>query len=129
MPEPLIFINNYKLQAGKLDQYKKAAATWFAWNEADHPRLFHHAVYLSEDGPEMTNIQVHPDAASMELQMRLVADVHATWQNYIDWSTMRLVICGRPSDALLEGLRQVAGSGVRVTIKTPVDGFSRLPRA
>lgn len=75
----------------------------------------------------MTNVQVHPDAASMELQMQLVADRHATWQEVLDWSTMRLLICGTPSDALLKGLRDVAGSGVPVSIKTPCGGFNRFP--
>lgn len=129
MAGPLIFINTYKLKEGKLDAYTEAARDWFAWNEADHPRLLHHEVYANEDGTEVTNVQVHPDSDSMELQMKLVADVHGKWQEFIDWSTMSIELCGTPSDALLKGLRQVAGSGVPVTIKSPVDGFSRLPGA
>jgi hypothetical protein len=127
MAEPLIFINTYKLKEGKLEGYKEAAREWFAWNQAGHPRLLHHEAYAGEDGTEVTNIQVHPDSDSMELQMQLVADVHGKWQEFIDWSTMTILLCGTPSDVLLKGLQQVAGSGVPVTIKSPVDGFSRLP--
>jgi heme-degrading monooxygenase HmoA len=125
--EPFIFVNTYAIQEGKREEYEEAARNWFEWNEAEHPRLLHHEIYLTEDGAEVTNVQVHPDAASMELQMQLVADRHATWQEVLDWSTMRLLICGTPSDALLKGLRDVAGSGVPVSIKTPCGGFNRFP--
>lgn len=77
----------------------------------------------------MTNIQVHPDVASMEEQMQLLADVHAKWQEYVDWSTMRILVCGSLTEPLLAGMRQIAGSGVSMTIKTPLDGFTRLPSA
>lgn len=127
MNKPLIFINTYQLKPGSLEDYQKAAPEWFTWNEAGHPRLLHHHVYIDEDGTEVTNVQIHPDAASMEEQMQLIGDVHAKWQEYIDWSTMRILVCGSPTETLLEGMRQIAGSGVPVTIKTPLDGFSRLP--
>ena len=127
MGEPLIFINTYQLKPGHLEDYRSAAPEWFAWNEAGHPRLLHHEVYIDEDSREVTNVQVHPDAASMEQQMQLIGDVHAKWQEHIDWSTMGILVCGSPTQALLEGMRQIAGSGVPVTIKTRLDGFSRLP--
>ena len=126
MAEPLIFINTYKLKEGKLEDYKSAAREWFAWNEAEHPRMLHHEVYATEDAAEVTNIQVHPDADSMELQMQLVADVHGKWQEYIDWSTMSLLICGTPGESLVKRLQEIAGSGVPVSIRSPVNGFSRL---
>ena len=126
MAEPLIFINTYRVRPGKLEDYRKAAPDWFAWNEAGHPRLLHHEVYVDDDG-EVTNVQIHPDVASMEEQMQLIGDVHAKWQEYIDWATMRVVVCGAPSDAVREGLGRIAGAGVPVTIKARVDGFSRLP--
>lgn len=125
--EPLIFVNNYALHHGKLDAYKAALPEWFSFIEANHPRMLHFAAYPNRDGTDVTIIQVHPDAKSMELQLKLIGDVHATWQEYIDWSTMRLLVCGRPSDALMKGLREVAGSGVPVSIKTPAGGFNRLP--
>jgi hypothetical protein len=125
--EPFIFVNTYAIMEGKREEYEVAARDWFAWNEAEHPRLLLHEIYLSEDGSEVTNVQVHPDAESMERQMELVADRHAAWQAVLDWATMRLLVCGRPSDTMLKGLQEVAGSGVVVSIKTPTGGFNRLP--
>ena len=58
--------------------------------------------------------------------MQLVADVHAQWQEY------RLVHDEhadlRHAQRLApQGLQQVAGSGVPVSVRAPVDGSSRLP--
>lgn len=127
MSEALFFVNTYKLKDGKLAAFKEANQDWLDWNEKGHPRLLHHEVYVGDDGVEVTNIQVHPDSASMEQQMELVADVHGQWREYIDWSTMRIQLYGNPSDVLLKSLRQLAGSGVPVTIRSPLNGFSRLP--
>lgn len=129
MSEPVIFINTYKLKEGKEEAYREAAVEWFQWNEENHPRVLHHQIYLSEDGTEVTNLQVHPDTESLELQMKIVADVHGKWQEYIDWSTMSILLCGTPSEALRQGLQEIAGSGVPVTVKNPDGGFSRLPAA
>jgi hypothetical protein len=127
MGEPVIFINTYRLKEGKLDAYAEAARAWFAWNEADHPRLLHHQVYAGDDGVEVVNVQVHPDSESLELQMQLVADVHGAWHEYIDWATMSILLCGAPSDHLRKELERLAGSGVPVNVKAAIDGFSRLP--
>lgn len=129
MSEALIFINTYTIKEGKVDAYQDAAEDWFAWNEAEHPRLLNHEVYISEDGTQVTNIQIHPDSDSMELQMQLVANRHSQWQEYIDWSTMSIALYGTPSDVLVKELRQIAGSGVPVTIKQLGGGFSRLASA
>lgn len=131
MAEPLIYIGTYKLKDGKLPGYKEAGPEWFEWNQANHPRLLHHEVYISDDGTEVTNVQVHPDAESMEFQMELIAGKHSQWQEYIDWSTMTIQVCGRLSESLRDGLQQLAGSGVPVDIKTPLDigGFTRLEAA
>ncbi|HSK90660.1 MAG TPA: hypothetical protein VK875_05045 [Euzebyales bacterium] len=127
MAEPLIFVNTYQVKEGQLEAYRQATRGWFAWNESEHPRLVHHQVYAGEDGSEVTNIQLHPDSDSMALQMQLVADVHGRWQEFIDWSTMRIQLYGAPSDDLLTQLQQIAGSGVPVTIRSPVGGFTRVP--
>ncbi len=127
MAEPLIFINTYPIKEGKLEDYKEATPEWFEFIETNHPRLLHFASYVNEDGTEVTTVQVHPDADSMDLQMRLIADRVEKWQEFIEWNKMSILVCGAPSDAVLERMRQISGSGVPVSIKTPLGEFSRLP--
>jgi hypothetical protein len=127
MPEPFIFINTYSIADGKLADYEKAAEEWFEWVSAKHHRVLHHMVYLSDDGTEVTNVQIHPDADSMELMLTIIAERHAEWQEYVDFSRMSVVVCGIPGDAVTEQMRQIGGAGVPVTVKAPLAGFSLLP--
>lgn len=127
MAEPLIFINTYRIKPGQLEAYREATPEWLEFLETNHPRLLHFGAYVDGDGTGATVVQVHPDAASMETQMQLIADRVFEWQEYIEWEGMDIVTCGTPGDDLLERMRQIAGSGVTVTIKTPVGSFNRFP--
>jgi hypothetical protein len=45
----------------------------------------------------------------------------------LDYSRMRLQVFGTPTEPVLELMRELAGSGVPVTVKTLAAGFNRLP--
>lgn len=47
-------------------------------------------------------------------------------RDYLDFSKMNIQIYGTPTEDVVEQMRQLAGSGVPVTIKTPVTGFDRI---
>lgn len=128
MAEPLIFVNTYAIKEGKLDAYKAEVPPWLEFLETNHPRMLHFAAYINEAGTEVTVVQVHPDADSMDFQLKLIEGEVQKWAEYIEWSGMSILVCGSPSEATREGMRQVAGSGVPVSVKTPLGGFSRLPQ-
>lgn len=128
MAEPLIFVNTYAIKEGQLDGYKDAVPEWLEFLEANHPRMLHFAAYINEAGTEVTVIQVHPDAASMDHQLKVIEGDVQKWAEFIEWNDMSILVCGAPSEATLEQMRQVAGSGVPVSVKTPVGGFNRLPQ-
>lgn len=46
---------------------------------------------------------------------------------YLDWSSMAIRIYGSPNEAVLEQMRQIAGSGVSVTVSPAAVGFDRFP--
>lgn len=127
MAEPLIFINTYPIKEGKLDEYKAAVPEWLEFLQANQPRLLHFASYINEAGTEVTIVQVHPDSESMDLQLKVIEGDVRKWQEFIEWDKMSVLVCGTPSDATLEAMRQLAGSGVPLSIKRPVGGFNRLP--
>ena len=127
MAEPLIFINTYRIKDGQFEGFRDATPEWLEFVEANNPRILHFGAYIDEDRAEATTVQVHPDAASLELQTKVVAGRLFEWQKYTDWGSMTVVICGTLTDRLLEQMRQVADSGLAVTVKTPVGSFTRLP--
>lgn len=82
---------------------------------------------LSEDRTEATTVQVHADAANMAFHMQVAGEHIRQAAEYLDWSSMRIRIYGAPSEDLLAQMRELAGSGVSVTISPLACGFDRFP--
>jgi hypothetical protein len=127
MTEPFIFINSYAIKPGRAEDFLKACGRVLEVVEAKEPRLLHLGFYINEDGTEGTTVQVHPDAESMGLHMQLVAEHVNAAREYLDFTKMRVQIFGILTGPVLEQMRQLAGSGVPVSITAQSSGFNRLP--
>jgi quinol monooxygenase YgiN len=127
MFEPFIFINTYRVKDGKLEAFRKKFQETVEAAQANEPRLLHFATYFSEDGTEATTVQVHPNAEHMGFHMQVVASHIEEAHEYLDFTKMGIQIYGMPNDAILEQMRQIAGSGVPISIKSQSIGFNRLP--
>ena len=94
--------------------------------EAKEPRLIAFNAYVSEDGTEVTVVQVHPDADSMGFHMQVARNhISQAYQSVLE-ETKRIEVYGTPSDAVLETIRQLAGSGVPLSVKARhLGGFTR----
>jgi hypothetical protein len=116
MSSPFIFIATNRLKAGKLDSERERVPGLVEFIEASEPRLIAFNEYVNEAGDEVTVVQVHPDAASMEAHMEIVRErAQAAYAETLD-ATVRIQVFGRPTDAILETLRQQAGSGVAISV-------------
>ena len=95
--------------------------------EAGEPRLLAFNEYINPTRTEVTVVQVHPDAASMEFHMNLVRERAATaYAETLD-ATTQIQVFGTPSDAVLETLRVQAGAGVPLSIHAEhLGGFTRI---
>jgi hypothetical protein len=89
-------------------------------------------MYLNEDGSEMTSIQVHPDAGSMDSHMKVLGEVlaeeMAEWVERADFLEINHIeIYGEPSEALLQADQQWVDSGALTRFIKPVHlaGFTR----
>jgi quinol monooxygenase YgiN len=125
-----IFIATNRLKPGRLDRERARVPGLVEFIEANEPRLIAFNEYADETGDEVTVVQVHPDAASMEAHMQIVAErARAAYAETLD-ATARIQVFGRPADAILETLRQQAGSGVEITINGEhLGGFTRSAAA
>ncbi len=85
------------------------------------------AEHISEDGSEVTTVQVHADAENMAFHMQFVEDRTRAAGRYLDVDSYAIRIYGTPTPELLERMRQLAGSGVSVTVSPRVAGFDRFP--
>jgi hypothetical protein len=124
--EPFIFIATNRLKPGKLGQERTRVPSLVEFVASSEPRLIAFNEYVNEDGDEVTVVQVHPDAASMEAHMAIVRErAQQAYAETLD-ATVRIHVFGMPTDAILETLREQAGSGVEITINDEhLGGFTR----
>jgi hypothetical protein len=123
---PFIFIATNRLKTGKLGRERERVPGLVEFIEANEPRLIAFNEYVNDAGNEVSVVQVHPDAASMEAHMQIVRErAQAAYADTLD-TTVRIQVFGRPTEAILETLRQQAGSGVEISINGEhLGGFTR----
>jgi quinol monooxygenase YgiN len=126
MAEPFIFINTYTIKPGKEEAYKTAHQKVADLVQAKEPKMLYFALHTSEDGSEATTVQVHADAENFGYHMSLVEDHVRAAHEYLDSSNTAIRIFGSPTAEILDQMRQLAGSGVSVTVSPPTLGFNRF---
>ncbi len=129
MAEPLIFINTYAVKPGKEEAYKKAVQEVVGIVEAKEPKMLYFGFHFSEDGSEASTVQVHAEADNFGYHMELVEDHIRAASEYLDFSSMSVQLFGSPTETILDQMRQLAGSGVPVTISPLTLGFHRFAEA
>jgi hypothetical protein len=128
MVEPFIFVQTAPIKDGMLDSYKKDVAETVDLVDAEEPRMLHFASYINEEGTEQTVIQVHPDPESMRYHMEVARrQIEERAPRDLDISRMRIEVYGTPTEPVLALMRELAGTGVPIGIKTLAAGFNRLP--
>jgi hypothetical protein len=113
MSAPFIWVGTYAIKAGKVEEAKKRIQELTDLVEANEPRLIAFNFYLDEDKQLVSCVQVHPDAASMEFHMDVIADHLSTAGEWLE-KTEATEVYGTPPDGLVEGeQRWYVGPGVR----------------
>jgi quinol monooxygenase YgiN len=126
MTAPYIFVATYKIKEGKLEEYERLWRGLVEFVQANEPRLLAFNSYASEDGTEVTTIQVHPDAESMEFHMKVAGA--RILEGYPLLETVESInVFGTPTEGVREMNNQIAGPGVAVNVKPGhLGGFTRL---
>ena len=126
MQGSLISIATNRLKPGQLGSERARVPGLVEFVETTEPRLIAFNEYVNEAGDEVSVVQVHPDAASMEAHIALVAErARASYAETLD-ATIRIQVFGQPSEEMLASLRQQAGEGVEIALHTEhLGGFTR----
>ena len=77
MPGPFIFIATNRLRDGRFGRRAAARPGTVTLHDANEPRLIAFNQYVNENHSEVTLVQVHPDAASLEFHMGIIGTSHA----------------------------------------------------
>jgi hypothetical protein len=126
MPGPFVFIATNRLRDGRFDAERQRVPGLSRFIEANEPRLIAFNEYASEARNEVTVVQIHPDAASLEFHMGMVADrAREAYAQTLE-ATTRIQVFGTPTESILRMLGQQAGSGVPLSIYPDhLGGFTR----
>lgn len=122
MPGPFIFISKSRVKEGKLDDFGKYLRELAALVEANEPRMIAFEAYANENGTEVSGVQVHPDAESMELHMQVAGEKIMAAFEFLD--TQSVEIYGTPSAGVLEMMKQIKDAPVNIN-PNPLGGFTR----
>lgn len=131
MFKPFIYMSTWKIKEGRLEDYKQFAKELIEHVKAKGPQLIAFNMYFNENETEMTNIQIHPDAASMDFHMQLLAKVIG--EDMIEWiertdflEPKHIEIYGNPSAKLLEADQPLVDAGIPRSVKPlHFTGFTR----
>ena len=122
MSEPFIFISHSKIREGKLEEFRSYVRDIAKMVETQEPRVIGFHAYANDDGTEVTGVQIHPDAASMESHMKLLRDKIGQSMQLLE--TSRIEIFGAASPGILAMMKQMAN--VPITVRPDhVGGFTR----
>ena len=120
MSEPIVFISNQRVKEGKLEGYKHYYRQVAEQAKADKPGTIAHIAYHNEEGTELSIIHIFPDAESMEAHMKGVDELAKKAYEYVE--ILGFEIYGKPTEAVLERMMQIVGSGIPVNIKPQLIG-------
>jgi len=126
MPGPLVFVATNRLKEGALELERRRVRELVDFVERTKPQVIGFNEYLNEAGDEVTVVQIHPDAASLEKHIAVIAD-HArrAYEETLD-RTVRIQVFGELPEPIADGLRAQAGSGVEIiTNAEHLGGFIR----
>lgn len=117
MSGPLIFVSRSKVKPGQRDAYEAHVRGATELVESEEPRMIGFNSYASEDGSDVSTVQVHPDSDSLDAHLKLFAErLRERASEVLD--SYEIDVYGRPSAAALELLlrmpSQIPGLRVRV---------------
>jgi hypothetical protein len=129
MSQPFAYVGTWTIKPGKEEEAKTFLSEHAAFIEANEPRMIAFHVYFNEEGNTASVVQVHPDSASMETHMQVIAEHMGSAFDIID-TILSEQYYGPMSESLSETLAQWETPGVKVT-KMPLygAGFTRTNAA
>jgi quinol monooxygenase YgiN len=125
MSEPIVFISRGRVKQGKLEEFKRFYREGAEGLKREKPGTVAFLAYVSDDGAEVSIVHVFPDAEAMDRHMQGVSERAKEAYQFIESAGME--IYGTPNDGVLQMMRQIAGSGLPISVRPQhLGGYLRL---
>jgi NAD(P)-dependent dehydrogenase (short-subunit alcohol dehydrogenase family) len=123
---PLIFVATNRLKPGRLDAERRRVPGLVEFVEQNEPQLIAFNEYVNDDGTEVTVVQVHPNAASMQTHLGIIGERAAQAYDETLDATLAVQIFGPVDPEMLNTMRAQTGDGVSLSVATEhLGGFTR----
>jgi hypothetical protein len=125
MDAPFIFVTTHRIDPRRRDEFHGLSRQLTEFVETNEPEMLAYYAYLSDDGDEISLVQVHRDATSADRHLQMV---HTLIEPAFEMSEVaRIDVYGRPGDLVQQAIAANAERGVPVNVKpASVDGFARV---
>ena len=125
MPGPIVFISHNRVKPGRLDDLHELSRSVFRQIETEKPGTAAFLAFLSADGTEVSFIHVFADADGFARHVDGSDERSTAAYELIE--PLSVEIYGDAGDSLLGMFRQMAETGVQLTIQPGLlGGFIRL---
>ena len=124
MNGPFIYVAMFTVKSGKIEECRKKLNELVDLVEANEPRMIAFNVYFDDAGDKVSVVQVHPDAASMQFHLTVIAEHLYSAGEYLD-RTVGVDIFGTPPDGLVEGDREWVAPDALRFMPVHEAGFTR----
>jgi hypothetical protein len=117
MSGPLIFNSRSRIKPGMVEQYRAHCAAATELVESEEPQMIAFNSYESEDGTDVSTLQIHPDADSLDTHFKLYRE-RLMDRSIAALDTYEINVFGTPSQAAREFLEEYAehAPGLRLRI-------------
>ena len=114
MSDPIVFISRNKIKEGKADEFRKHYQNSIQPIFDGKPDTLAQLGYENEERTEFTVIRVFPNADALDQQIQGADQRSRKTYEYIE--PIAIEIFGTPNPVTLEKMKNIAGSGIEVSI-------------
>lgn len=125
MSEPIVLISHNKIKEGKLEALRENSLRTIQLLREQKPDTVLFLSYVSEDGGRVSFLHAFPDAQAMDAHFEGAEERSKKAYEFIE--SLGMEIYGSPSAMVLESMKKISESGVKVSIDPDyLGGFLRL---
>lgn len=125
MQEPFVFVTTHTINDGKREEVEALSESFSDFVESNEPDVLAFEFFVDDDGRTVSNVQVHPDAASMERHLQLSGE--QIGRALAVTQTRSIDVYGMPGPVLRTVLDHNVEAGVQVSIMPNRQaGFARM---
>ena len=106
MPEPIVFVESFRIRAGKAETLRTVLAEVCATVESREPQLIAYKIYVNDEGTAGMALHIHRGSASLDYHQGLMAEVMLPVAELIE--LVNIDVCGELPGSQMQRVHAMA---------------------